>query len=94
MTTETMNQEIEELEEQGWEADAAPRAVEKHYKFPDYNSTMKFLVAVGDHVAAGAAPMPSIRIDSGTEVKLRIGGPAVRTITAEEIVLAKTISVA
>lgn len=94
MNTETMNQEIQELEEQGWEVDAAPRAVEKHYQFPDYRSTMTFLVAVGDEVAAGSSPMPSIRIESGTEVRLRIGGPTVRAITGDEIALAKAIPAA
>ncbi len=91
MSHETMNQEIEELEEQGWEADAAPRAVEKLYRFPDYPSTMDFLVAVGKAVAAAPAPMPSIRIEAGTEVHVRVGGPTVRTVTAEEIALAKAL---
>ncbi len=94
MTTETMTQEIEELEEQGWEADAAPRAVEKHYKFPDYSATVTFLIALGEAVAAGASAMPAIPIESGTEVKVRVGGAPVRTITGDEIELAKALSVA
>ena len=55
MTTETMKQEIQELVEQGWEADAAPRAVEKHYQFPTFASTVKFLVGLGK-AAESAAP--------------------------------------
>ncbi len=91
MTTETMNQEIEELEAQGWEADAAPRALEKHYTFPSYAATVKFLVAVGQR-AEGTA-IPSIRIDNGTEVTVRVGGPTSAALTADEIELAKSLNV-
>ncbi len=92
MTTETMIQEIEELEQQGWEADAAPRAVAKHYSFPSYSATMKFLIAVGQKAAAAAA-MPSIQVENGTEVTVRIGRPSSATLTADEIELAKSLNV-
>ncbi len=92
MIDETMQQEIQELEEQGWEADATPRAVEKHYRFPDFNGTKNFLIALEKAAATQSAAMPPIRIDNGTEVHLRIGGPTVRTITAGEIALAKAVS--
>ncbi len=93
MTHETMQQEIQELEEQGWEADAAPRAVEKHYRFPDYKNTVNFLIALGDKAAAESFALPSIRIESGTEVQVRIGGPTVRTISASEIAFAKSLPI-
>ena len=86
-----IRQDVRELEEQGWEADATP-AFEKRSAFPDYKATMNFLVAVGREAAATGAPMPSIRIENGTEVKVRVGGPPVRAITAEEIALAKALS--
>ncbi len=92
MTPKTMKQEIQELEEQGWEADAAPRAVEKRYQFPDYTETVNFLIGLGDKAAARGSAMPSIRIESGTEVMVRVGGAPVRAITAEEIALAKALS--
>ena len=92
MTTETMNQEIEKLEEQGWEADAAPRAVEKHYSFPSYSATMKFLIALGQK-AEGAGAMPSIQVENGTEVTVRIGRPTSGALTADEIELAKSLNV-
>ncbi len=92
MTTETMKQEIAELEEQGWEADAAPRAVEKHYRFPDFHGTKNFLIALEKEAAAQASAMPSIHIEDGTEVRVRIGGPPVRTLTAAEIAFAKAVS--
>ncbi len=92
MTTETMIQEIEELEQQGWEADAAPRAVEKHYSFPSHAATVKFLIAVGQKAEGGVA-MPSIRVENGTEVTVRIGRPTSAALTAEEIELAKELNV-
>ena len=92
MTTETMNQEIEELEHQGWEADAAPRAVEKHYSFPSYSATMKFLIALGKKAEA-APTMPSIQVENGTEVTVRIGRSACAALTADELELAKSLDV-
>ncbi len=92
MTNETMKQEIGELEEQGWEADAAPRAVEKHYRFPEYTETVNFLIALGNKAADQSFNLPSIRIENGTEVQVRIGGPPVRAISAPEIAFAKSIS--
>ncbi len=92
MTTETMNQEIEELEAQGWEADAAPRALEKHYSFPSYSATMQFLIALGQKAEAAAA-MPSIQVEKGTEVTVRIGRSTSAALTADEIELAKSLDV-
>ncbi len=94
MTTETMNQEIRQLEEQGWEADAAPRAVEKRYRFPDFKGTVNFLIGLEKAAADERATIPSIHIVSGTEVQVRIGGAPVRAISAGEIAFAKAISVA
>jgi len=92
MTTETMKHEIEKLEQQGWEADAAPRAVEKHYSFPSYSATMKFLIALGQKAEAAPA-MPSIRVENGTEVTVRIGRSTSAALTADEIELAKSLNV-
>ena len=94
MNDETMNEEIKELEEAGWEADAAPRAVEKRFKFPDFTQTVNFLIALGKAVAAGSFAMPAVHIAGGTDVQVRVGGPPVRTISAQEIALAKALSVA
>ncbi len=91
MTTKTMKHEIEELEQQGWEADAAPRAVEKHYSFPSYSATMKFLIALGQKAEAAAA-MPSIQVENGTEVTVRIGRPTSGALTTDEIELAKSLN--
>ena len=90
MTTETMIQEIRDLEEKGWQADAAPRAVEKTYQFPSFAATVKFLVALGQKTE-GADTMPSIRIDNGTEMKLRIGRPTAGALTVDEIMLAMSL---
>ena len=91
MTTETMTQGIRELEQQGWEADAAPRAVEKSYSFPNYDATMKFLVKLGQR--AEHAAVPSIRVDDGTEVTVRVGRPPSATLTDDEVELAKSLNV-
>ncbi len=92
MTSETMKQEIQQLEEQGWKADAKPRAVEKHFRFPDYEATVTFLIALGKATANRTSAMPAIHIESGTEVQVRVGGAPVPTLTEEEIALAKAIS--
>ncbi len=90
MTHETMKQEIQKLEEQGWEADAAPRAVEKLYQFPSFAATVKFLVAVGQKTQ-NASTMPSIQVENGTQVTVRVGRPTSPTLTAEEIELARSL---
>lgn len=91
MNDENLRQDIEELEQQGWQADTATRAIEKRHQFPSFNDTLSFLMEVGD-AAERFGAMPSIRIESGHDVRLRIGREPAPALTAEEIALAKALS--
>ena len=91
MTEKTLKQETAELEKQGWEVDAAPRALERRESFPDYDATVNYLVGVGKRAAAAGA-MPSICVRNGNEVAVRIGRPPSPTLTAQEIELAKSLT--
>ena len=90
MNPDTVKQQIEELEEAGWEADDTPRAVEKHYRFSDYAETLNFLIDVGSAVERSGA-MPSIHIDAGTQVTVRVGQPRAAALTEAEIRLAEAL---
>ena len=90
MNPETVKQQIEELEEKGWQADDTPRAVEKRYQFPHFSETLNFLIEVGSAVDRTGAS-PSIHIDSGTQVTVRVGQEASPTLTEPEIRLAQAL---
>ncbi len=90
MNPETVKQQIEELEEVGWEADDTPRAVEKRYRFNDYAGTLNFLIEVGAAIERTGA-MPSIHIDTGTELTVRVGQPPAPALTEAEIQLAEAL---
>ena len=91
MTTENMNQEIQTLEEQGWEVDDGPRGLTKVERFDSYADSVQRLVRVGQR-AQEAGVMPSIEVENGTEVTLRVGPPPSRVLTAAEIELAKSLT--
>ncbi len=92
MTKETMNQQIEELEEAGWQADAPP-ALAKQYAFANYTETLNFLMEMGD-AAEAAGVMPTVHIERGTDVNVRVGRPPVQGLSEAEITLAVTLATA
>ncbi len=91
MNDETLRQDIEELEAQGWEADTAPRAIEKRHRFGNFADTLNFLMELG---AAGEefGAMPSIHIAGGNQVLVRVGGEPTPPLTAEEIAFAQALT--
>ncbi len=91
MTDDNLRQDIEELEAQGWQADTAPRAIEKHHQFPSFNDTLSFLMELGD-AAERFGTMPSIRIEGGNDVWVRLGREPAPALTAEEIALAQALA--
>ncbi len=91
MTDDNLQQEIEQLEEQGWQAETTVNAVEKRHRFPSFSETLNFLIELGDQTAKLDA-MPSIHIDGGTEVSVRVGQPPAAGLTADEIRLAKALT--
>lgn len=91
MTDDNLRQEIEQLEEQGWHAESSVNAVEKRHQFPSFSETLSFLIELGD-LASRLDAMPSIHIDGGTEVSVRVGGQPVSGLTADEIRLAKALA--
>ena len=92
MAKETMKQDIAALEKKGWEVDDEPRALVKRERFESYDASVQHLVKIGKR-AEGAAEIPSIRIDGGTEVTVRVGRPPSPGLTAAEIELAKSLDV-
>ncbi len=91
MTEDNLHQEIEQLEEQGWQAETTVNAVEKRHRFPSFSETLNFLIELGD-LTARLDAMPSIHIDGGTEVSVRVGGQPAPGLTADEIRLAKALA--
>ncbi len=91
MNDETLQQQIEELEAQGWEADTAPRAIEKRHRFASFDDTLSFLMELG---AAGErfGAMPSIHIEDGNQVLVRLGGEPTPPLTGEQIALAQALA--
>ncbi len=88
MTDETLQQEIEWLEQQGWQADATVQAVERRHRFPSFADTLNFLIELGD-LTAPLDAVPTIHIDGGTEVNVRVGRGPAPALTGDEIRLAK-----
>ncbi len=95
MTDETLRRKIEELEKSGWQADTAPRALEQRRRFRDFYGTLCFLMEVGA-AAERSGAMPSITIEGGPgggiEVRLRVGGPRLPGMTAEQVELAGAVA--
>jgi pterin-4a-carbinolamine dehydratase len=91
--TPEMQQDIEELKQAGWQADDATRALEYRYRFADYGDTLTFMIAIGE-AAEEFEVMPAVRIDSGTEVAVRIGREPAPPLTADEIGFAKALAAA
>ena len=91
MKPETFEQEIEELEAAGWQADHAPRALEKQYAFESFADTLSFLVELGAS-AEGLETLPSIRIEDGVSLTVCIGRPPPAALSAAEIELAQALS--
>ena len=89
---ERIQQELEELESNGWQANVVPLAVERSYQFPNYSETLNFLIEVGT-VAEEFGPMPAIAIEAGTEVTVRIGREPAPGLTEAEIELATAFPV-
>ena len=90
MKPETFDEAIEQLEASGWQADNTPQAVEKQYAFESFADTLNFLIEVGA-AAEGLETMPSIHIDDGVRLAVRIGRPPVPALSAGEIELAKAL---
>lgn len=91
MKPERIQEHIRELEAAGWHADAAPLAIEKTYRFPSYTETLNFLIEVGSAIEEfGAAP--SITIDGGTRVTVRVGRQPVPALTEDEVGLALALA--
>ena len=91
MTTETMKQEIKALAARGWEIDDAARGVEFLYRLRDYPGTVQLLIALGK-AAEDTTAMPTIRVENGTEVRVRLGRPPSPGLTRDEIELAKKLT--
>lgn len=92
MTNETLDErDREELEAKGWEVETTNQALVWKERRPSYSETLNYLIEVGDEAAKHRA-MPTIRIDDGTEVTLRIGREPAPTLTADEIRLAKALA--
>jgi pterin-4a-carbinolamine dehydratase len=96
MTNETdrpdpLSEEIAELVKAGWQADDTTWGLERPEQFPSFSETLTYLMDVGDK-AGKLGVMPSIHIDGGTRVNVRIGRPPAPGLSADEIRLAKALT--
>ncbi len=91
MTNEIEKEDLEELEAKGWVAETTTQALVKKEHRPSYSESLNYLIEVGDEAAKHGA-MPTIRIDGGTEVTLRVGREPAPSLTAAEIRLAKALA--
>ncbi len=91
MTNTTLRDDVQELKEAGWEADDLPRAVAKQFDFASYSETLNFLIEMGE-VAEEFETMPTIEIEDGTRLNVRIGHEPAPPLNKAEISLAKAIA--
>ena len=91
MTNETLKQDIRYLAAKGCEIDAAPRGVEILYRLRDYAGTVQLLIALGK-ATENTTAMPTIRVENGTQVRVRLGRPPSPGLTRDEIELAKKLT--
>ena len=90
MMDQNMTEDLTALEAKGWEVDTEPRGLSKLECYPSFDAAVSRLVGLGDKAAA-CGVVPSIHIENGTEVTLRIGRPYSPGLTPEEIELAKSL---
>lgn len=90
MTNQDLRQAAAELAEMGWRIDDTPQGAEMPLRFPSFTETVNYLIDLGK-TAQPFAAVPTVHIDGGTEVTLRLGRPPAPGLTADEIALAKAI---
>ena len=92
MTEHKLQPEIEELQARGWQVETTNQALVMQRRFPSFSESLEYLVDLKDLTAAFDAT-PSIRIEGGTEVNVRVGREPAPGLTAVEIRLAQALTV-